>query len=125
MTDLHFGKTFNPKPTDFVTLNAAIMTNQLNETFNTIRKLKTNYQTLKEAHNMSTNKAINRLTSLVQTLTKKCQNLEKALECQICMDNPKDITFECGHPICATCLPLLQKCPSCESSNLTPIKLFL
>ncbi|KAM5567996.1 E3 ubiquitin-protein ligase RGLG2-like [Rosa sericea] len=44
--------------------------------------------------------------------------------CPICLANPKDMAFGCGHQTCCDCGEYLQACPICRSSIQTRIKLF-
>ncbi|KAK4762488.1 hypothetical protein SAY86_008256 [Trapa natans] len=44
--------------------------------------------------------------------------------CPICLSNPKDMAFGCGHQTCCTCGEDLQACPICRSSIQTRIRLY-
>ncbi|XP_058778938.1 E3 ubiquitin-protein ligase RGLG2-like [Vicia villosa] len=44
--------------------------------------------------------------------------------CPICLSNPKDMAFGCGHQTCCECGPDLQTCPICRSPINTRIKLY-
>lgn len=44
--------------------------------------------------------------------------------CPICLTNPKDMAFGCGHQTCCDCGPNLQTCPICRSEIHTRIKLY-
>jgi len=44
--------------------------------------------------------------------------------CPICLSNPKDMAFGCGHQTCCDCGQDLQVCPICRSAILTRIKLY-
>ncbi|KAJ7945788.1 E3 ubiquitin-protein ligase RGLG2-like [Quillaja saponaria] len=44
--------------------------------------------------------------------------------CPICLSNPKDMAFGCGHQTCCECGPDLQLCPICRSPIDTRIKLY-
>ncbi|KAL5552756.1 hypothetical protein UlMin_040157 [Ulmus minor] len=44
--------------------------------------------------------------------------------CPICLTNPKDMAFGCGHQTCFDCGELLELCPICRSSIQTRIKLY-
>lgn len=44
--------------------------------------------------------------------------------CPICLTNPKDMAFGCGHQTCCECGQDLQLCPICRSSINTRIKLY-
>ncbi|KAA8548164.1 hypothetical protein F0562_004575 [Nyssa sinensis] len=44
--------------------------------------------------------------------------------CPICLSNPKDMAFGCGHQTCCDCGQDLELCPICRSSIQTRIKLY-
>ncbi|KAK1432725.1 hypothetical protein QVD17_09623 [Tagetes erecta] len=44
--------------------------------------------------------------------------------CPICLTNPKDMAFGCGHQTCCECGETLQLCPICRKSIETRIKLY-
>ncbi|KZV46434.1 hypothetical protein F511_17875 [Dorcoceras hygrometricum] len=44
--------------------------------------------------------------------------------CPICLNNPKDMAFGCGHQTCCECGTDLELCPICRSSIQTRIKLY-
>ncbi|PKI77103.1 hypothetical protein CRG98_002606 [Punica granatum] len=44
--------------------------------------------------------------------------------CPICLANPKDMAFGCGHQTCCACGEDLQLCPICRSSIQTRIRLY-
>ncbi|KAJ4772345.1 Copine-like protein [Rhynchospora pubera] len=44
--------------------------------------------------------------------------------CPICLVNPKDMAFGCGHQTCVDCSQSLQMCPICRSPIQTRIKLY-
>ncbi|XP_031250736.1 E3 ubiquitin-protein ligase RGLG2-like [Pistacia vera] len=44
--------------------------------------------------------------------------------CPICISNPKDMAFGCGHQTCCECGQDLQLCPICRSNIQTRIKLY-
>ncbi|KAL9667163.1 hypothetical protein QQ045_001512 [Rhodiola kirilowii] len=44
--------------------------------------------------------------------------------CPICLSNPKDMAFGCGHQTCCECGEDLELCPICRSSIQTRIKLY-
>ncbi|KAF5187705.1 E3 ubiquitin-protein ligase rglg2 [Thalictrum thalictroides] len=44
--------------------------------------------------------------------------------CPICLSNPKDMAFGCGHQTCCDCGQGLQTCPICRSPIHTRIKLY-
>lgn len=44
--------------------------------------------------------------------------------CAICLTNPKDMAFGCGHQTCCDCGEDLQTCPICRSTIQTRIRLY-
>ncbi|KAG6539228.1 E3 ubiquitin-protein ligase RGLG2-like [Zingiber officinale] len=44
--------------------------------------------------------------------------------CPICLTNPKDMAFGCGHQTCCECGPSLETCPICRTQITTRIKLY-
>ncbi|KAJ6882383.1 hypothetical protein NC651_028848 [Populus alba x Populus x berolinensis] len=44
--------------------------------------------------------------------------------CPICLTDPKDMAFGCGHQTCCDCGQDLQSCPICRSTIHTRIKLY-
>ncbi|XP_068335277.1 E3 ubiquitin-protein ligase RGLG2-like [Pyrus communis] len=44
--------------------------------------------------------------------------------CPICLTNPKDMAFGCGHQTCCDCGQDLQTCPICRTAIQTRIKLY-
>ncbi|ONK77635.1 uncharacterized protein A4U43_C02F8870 [Asparagus officinalis] len=44
--------------------------------------------------------------------------------CPICLTNPKNMAFGCGHQTCYECGPSLQSCPICRSEIVTRIRLY-
>ncbi|KAK4346511.1 hypothetical protein RND71_032850 [Anisodus tanguticus] len=44
--------------------------------------------------------------------------------CPICLANPKDMAFGCGHQTCCECGRALENCPICRSAIQTRIKLY-
>ncbi|XP_042384634.1 E3 ubiquitin-protein ligase RGLG2-like [Zingiber officinale] len=44
--------------------------------------------------------------------------------CPICLSNPKDMVFGCGHQTCSACGQSLQSCPLCRTEIQTRIKLY-
>ncbi|CAA2985318.1 E3 ubiquitin-protein ligase RGLG2-like [Olea europaea var. sylvestris] len=44
--------------------------------------------------------------------------------CPVCLSDPKDMAFGCGHQTCCDCGKDLQLCPICRSSIQTRIKLY-
>ncbi|KAJ8466656.1 hypothetical protein OPV22_029208 [Ensete ventricosum] len=44
--------------------------------------------------------------------------------CPICLTNPRDMAFGCGHLTCSDCGPSLQTCPICRKDIHTRIKLY-
>ncbi|KAK8490109.1 hypothetical protein V6N13_121292 [Hibiscus sabdariffa] len=53
-----------------------------------------------------------------------CSSLYDARVCPICLSNPKDMAFGCGHQTCCECGEGLQVCPICRSSIQTRIRLY-
>ncbi|KAF6145366.1 hypothetical protein GIB67_004463 [Kingdonia uniflora] len=45
-------------------------------------------------------------------------------DCPICLTNPKDMAFGCGHQTCCDCGQNLQTCPICRTPIQTRIKLY-
>lgn len=48
----------------------------------------------------------------------------EAQVCPICLSNPRDMAFGCGHQTCHDCGPNLVTCPICRSPIQTRIKLY-
>ncbi|XP_010904547.1 E3 ubiquitin-protein ligase RGLG3 [Elaeis guineensis] len=48
----------------------------------------------------------------------------EAQVCPVCLSNPRDMAFGCGHQTCCDCGPKLTSCPICRSSIQTRIKLY-
>ncbi|KAI4364334.1 hypothetical protein MLD38_020442 [Melastoma candidum] len=46
------------------------------------------------------------------------------LLCPICLTNPRDMAFGCGHLTCKECGPTLSSCPLCRKPITTRIRLF-
>ncbi|XP_020213523.1 E3 ubiquitin-protein ligase RGLG2 [Cajanus cajan] len=44
--------------------------------------------------------------------------------CVICLSNPKDMAFGCGHQTCCECGQNLELCPICRSTIVTRLKLY-
>ncbi|KAJ6821283.1 E3 ubiquitin-protein ligase RGLG2-like isoform X1 [Iris pallida] len=44
--------------------------------------------------------------------------------CPICLSNPKNMAFGCGHQTCTECGPGLQLCPICRNEIVTRIRLY-
>ena len=51
------------------------------------------------------------------------RELEKELECPVCMDISRPPIYQCeeGHIICSACKPLLTQCPSCAKGYSNPV----
>uniref|UniRef100_A0A0C9S270 TSA: Wollemia nobilis Ref_Wollemi_Transcript_21728_1925 transcribed RNA sequence n=1 Tax=Wollemia nobilis TaxID=56998 RepID=A0A0C9S270_9CONI len=47
-----------------------------------------------------------------------------AQTCPICLTNPKDLAFGCGHQTCCDCGQNMETCPICRSEITTRIKLY-
>lgn len=45
--------------------------------------------------------------------------------CPICLTNPRDMAFGCGHQTCEECSRALETCPICRSAITTKIKLYI
>ena len=45
--------------------------------------------------------------------------------CDICIENPKCIAFQCGHLTCEDCSRRLAQCPNCRADITGRIKLYL
>lgn len=50
---------------------------------------------------------------------------DSALECTVCMDQPKNTRMSCGHTFCATCAQQVNRCPVCRASPGTLQSVFL
>ncbi|EHA8587031.1 E3 ubiquitin-protein ligase RGLG1 [Cocos nucifera] len=48
----------------------------------------------------------------------------EARVCPVCLLNPRDMAFGCGHQTCCDCGPKLMSCPICRSPIQTRIKLY-
>ncbi|KAM3354950.1 hypothetical protein ACQJBY_025604 [Aegilops geniculata] len=44
--------------------------------------------------------------------------------CPICLTNPKDMAFQCGHLTCKECGPTLSTCPLCRAPITVRVRLF-
>lgn len=73
-----------------------------------------------------------KLQKTLKTLAReKLKRLEKAakesaLNCKICMDNPRNCGFQCGHLCCCMkCANKVDKCPICRAGVLTRIPMFV
>ncbi|XP_042062067.1 E3 ubiquitin-protein ligase RGLG2-like [Salvia splendens] len=51
-------------------------------------------------------------------------SLDENQTCPICLTNPKDMAFGCGHQTCRDCGQPLKLCPICRSKITTRIKLY-
>ena len=46
------------------------------------------------------------------------EEMEARLRCVVCMERPKEMTFQCGHRTCVTCAAKIEVCPQCRA-NIT------
>ncbi|EAR86026.2 zinc finger, C3HC4 type (RING finger) protein (macronuclear) [Tetrahymena thermophila SB210] len=57
------------------------------------------------------------------------EDIDSKPTCRICLDNPPQVVFQCGHTMCEPCSTLVQKksniCPHCNIPIQTIIKLFI
>jgi len=44
--------------------------------------------------------------------------------CPICLTNPKDMAFQCGHLTCKECGPTLSTCPLCREPITMRVRLY-
>ena len=44
--------------------------------------------------------------------------------CGICLENPKNVAFMCGHRVCDKCAPQLRDCPMCRVKITHTIRLY-
>ncbi|KAG4159111.1 hypothetical protein ERO13_D02G156650v2 [Gossypium hirsutum] len=51
-------------------------------------------------------------------------SLDNHQVCPICLVNPKDMAFGCGHQTCCDCGEHLQLCPICRTTIQTRIRLY-
>ncbi|CAM0884847.1 unnamed protein product [Alopecurus aequalis] len=45
--------------------------------------------------------------------------------CPICLTNPKDMAFQCGHRTCKECSPTLSTCPLCRAPITSRVRIYL
>ena len=45
--------------------------------------------------------------------------------CEICMERPKCIVLNCGHPFCRQCVAPLHTCPNCRADITARTRVFL
>lgn len=60
----------------------------------------------------------------VPTATSSAGSNNDQQVCPICLTNPKNMAFGCGHQTCYECGPGLQLCPICRSEIVTRIRLY-
>ncbi|KAH7681586.1 E3 ubiquitin-protein ligase RGLG protein [Dioscorea alata] len=58
------------------------------------------------------------------TVQHASNSLSDNLVCPICLTDPKDMAFGCGHQTCCECGQTLESCPICRSPIVTRIKLY-
>ncbi|KAH7722084.1 hypothetical protein AAVH_10386 [Aphelenchoides avenae] len=57
------------------------------------------------------------------SVRKRMDELERMVQCGICMDRPKDRAFACGHTYCDQCASDLKQCTfGCKKTNGKPLK---
>jgi len=44
--------------------------------------------------------------------------------CPVCLTNPRDMAFNCGHTTCRDCGPNLSQCPLCRTTISTRLRLY-
>jgi hypothetical protein len=56
----------------------------------------------------------------------RTEEMEKRLDCVVCMDRPRDVLYKkCKHMcVCETCAKTVTKCPLCSSGSTTRINVF-
>lgn len=64
------------------------------------------------------------LAQPVQPAQPQTQAVAGQMLCQVCMDKPKNVAFNCGHQSCENCSVNLQACPYCRSTITSRIKLY-
>jgi hypothetical protein len=50
--------------------------------------------------------------------------MTQLLDCPICLEEPKEIVFQCGHQSCHNCSPRLTRCHTCRACISQRIKLY-
>lgn len=63
-------------------------------------------------------------TQEVESLRDQMQQLEEARMCPVCMENPKETAFGCGHQCCNNCGAILSECPICRAPIQLRVRLF-
>ncbi|KAJ8447723.1 hypothetical protein Cgig2_015086 [Carnegiea gigantea] len=69
-------------------------------------------------HDKSVRSATNSTLSSVES------NIPVEQACPICLTNPKDMAFGCGHLACKNCGPKLQTCPLCRRPITARVRLY-
>lgn len=131
-------KSFLPKHTDFVydivrmyldSINT--MSNSYGNCIRTMQKesdricenSQNSIRTLTLENRKLTNKineleiALQNAMNNVKVIDKKCTSLQLLIECCICKHYRIDTSLQCGHAICSSCLPHIDKCPQCRSTK--------
>lgn len=65
-----------------------------------------------------------RQTQTVESLKGQMEAMEEEKLCAVCLENKKNMAFQCGHQVCEVCSPELQQCPFCRCTITTRIKLY-
>ena len=58
-------------------------------------------------------------------LVKDSEEMEKAYQCPICLENAINIVFGCGHGTCLNCSSSLEKCHMCRKRITQRTKMFI
>ena len=48
--------------------------------------------------------------------------LEERMRCVVCLERPKEITFNCGHRMCCECANKVELCPQCRTQIVLRIR---
>lgn len=70
------------------------------------------------------NAAASHAPSTTSRSTDVGKNLSDEQVCPICLANPKDMAFQCGHLTCKECGPTLSTCPLCRAPITVRVRLF-
>ena len=57
--------------------------------------------------------SIENILRSVEMLKSKVIAMENTSKCQICVDNKKNVAFQCGHATCDVCSEAIIICPIC------------
>lgn len=52
-------------------------------------------------------------------------NLQKQIQCPVCMQDDKNIILDCGHGYCDECFSKLKRCAMCDNNNMEGFQLYL